>query len=114
VPPGARLTDLTFTHHVSRGRPGPDPGSFHRSRGSCLGEKTNPRRQGERRPARRPRALLGFFVRQGKLIEVALHVLLDSGHDESPDPVGLDPEAIAGLDRGRGGNCTRDRHLVVL
>ncbi len=44
---------------------------------------------------------------------MALHVFLDPSHDEPAGSVGLDPEAIAWIDRGCGCHRERDSHLVI-
>ena len=59
-------------------------------------------------------AVVGALIESGfELIEVPLHVLRDAGHDESADPVGLDPEPVAGFNRGCGSHCQRDGHLMM-
>jgi hypothetical protein len=62
-------------------------------------EDQPPGQPGERRSA--PAGFLFGLARQGELIEVLFHVLLDPCHHESAGPVRLDPEAIARPDRGR-------------
>ena len=54
-----------------------------------------------------------MVVRELQLVEVALHVLLDAGHDEAAGAVRLDAEAVAGLDATGGCDCARDSDLMM-